>query len=87
MICVEIKDKKRILKIAMDNGDWVDTKINEPSRKEPITETEASRQGDESLDKKTQKPCPFSKGKVWHRLPGTLEVVYAQVKGLLDGKK
>jgi hypothetical protein len=42
MICVEIKDKKRILKIAMDNGDWVDTKINEPSRKEPITETEAS---------------------------------------------
>jgi hypothetical protein len=52
-----------------------------------IAETEVSRQGDKSLDKKIQKPYPFSKGKVWHGLPGTLEVVYAQVKGLLDGKK
>jgi hypothetical protein len=73
-----------MLKIAMDNGDWVDIKINESSRREPIAETEASRQGDKSLDKKIQKPYPFSKGKVCHGLPGTLEVVYVQVKGLLD---
>ena len=84
MICVEIKGEQQKLKIDMDNGERVDTNTNESSRREPIAETEASRQGDESLDKKTQKPCPFSKGKVWHRLPGTLEVVYAQVKGLLD---
>ena len=84
MICVEIKGEQRILKIAMDKGDWVDTKINEPARREPIAETEDSRQGDKSLDKKIQKPYPFSKGKVWHGPPGTLEVVYAQVKGLLD---
>ncbi len=40
MICVEIKGEQRILKIAMDKGDWVDTKINEPARREPIAETE-----------------------------------------------
>ena len=80
MICVEIRGEKQILRIAMDNGDWVDAKINEPSRREPIAETEDSRQGDKSLDKKIQKPYPFSKGKVWHGPPGTLEVVYAQGK-------
>jgi hypothetical protein len=84
MICVEIKGEQRILKIAMDKGDWVDTKINEPARREPIAETEDSRQGDKSLDKKIQKPYPFSEGKVWYGLPRTFEVVYAQVKGLLD---
>ena len=30
MICVEIKGEQQRLKIAMDNGDWVDTKTNEP---------------------------------------------------------
>jgi hypothetical protein len=43
MICVEIRGEKQILRIAMDNGDWVDAKINEPSRREPIAETEDSR--------------------------------------------
>ena len=84
MICVEIKGEQQLLKIAMDNGDRVDTKITESTRREPIAETEISRQGDKRLDKKIQKPYPFPTGKVWHGLPGTLEVVYAQVKGLLD---
>ena len=61
----------------------MDTNTNEPSRRELIAETEASRQGDESLDMKTKKMYPFSKSKVWHGLPGNLEVVYAQVKDLL----
>ena len=30
MIWVEIKGEQQRLKIAMDNGDWVDTKTNEP---------------------------------------------------------
>jgi hypothetical protein len=84
MIFVEIKGEQRLIKIAMDNGDRVDTKITEPSRTEPIAETEISRQGDKRLGKKIQKPYPFPTGKVWHGLSGTLEVVYAQVKGLLD---
>jgi hypothetical protein len=67
----------------MDNGERVDTNTIEPSRRKPIAETETSRQGDENWDAKTQKPSPFSNSKVWHGLPGTLEVVYAQVKGLL----
>ena len=56
MICVEIKGEQQKLKIDMDNGERVDTNTNESSRREPIAETEASRQGDESLDKKAQKP-------------------------------
>jgi hypothetical protein len=83
MICVEIKGEQQKLKIDMDNGERVDTNTNESSRREPIAETEASRQGDESLDMKTQKLYPFSKSKVWHGLPGNLEVVYAQEKELL----
>jgi len=85
MICVEIKGEQQKLKIAMDNGERVpvETNTNEPSRREPIAETEGSRQGNESLDMKTKKMYPFSKSKVWHGLPGNLEVVYAQVKELL----
>ena len=81
MICVEIKGEQQKVKIAMDNGERVDTNTNEPSRRELIAETEASRQGDESLDMKTQKLYPFSKSR--HGLPGNLEVVYAQIKELL----
>ena len=84
MICVEIKGEPRLLKIDIDNGNRVDTKMTEPSRREPIAETELSRQGDKRVDKKILKPYTFSTCKVWHGLPGTLEVVYAQVKGLLD---
>ncbi len=66
-----------------DFHERVETNTIEPSGRKPIAETETSRQGDENWDAKTQKPYPFSNSKVWHGLPGTLEVVYAQVKGLL----
>ena len=74
-ICVEIKGEQQRFEIAMDNGERVDTNTIEPSRRKPIAETETSRQGDENWDAKTQKPYPFSNSKVWHGLPGTLEVV------------
>ena len=35
MIFVEIKGEQRLIKIAMDNGDRVDTKITEPSGRSP----------------------------------------------------
>ena len=67
----------------MDNGERVDTSTIEPSGRKLTAETETSRQGDEKGEAKTQQPFPFSNSKVWHEPTGTLEVVYAQVKGLL----
>jgi hypothetical protein len=84
MICVKIKGEQRLLKIAMDNGSLVDTRLNEPSRMEPIAQTEFSRQDDEGLENRIQKTYPFAKGKIWHGPPGVIEVVVAQVKGHLD---
>jgi hypothetical protein len=84
MICVEIKGGQRLLKIAMDNGNLVDTRLTEPSRMEPIAETEFSRQGDERVERRIQKAYPFAEGKTWHGPQDAIEVVNAQVKGLLD---
>ena len=67
----------------MDNGERVDTSTIEPSGRKLTAETETSRQGDEKGEAKTEQPFPFSNSKVWHEPTGTLEVVYAQVKGLL----
>jgi hypothetical protein len=82
-ICVEIKGEQRRFEIGMDNGERVDTSTIEPSGRKLTAETETSRQGDEKGEAKTQQPFPFSNSKVWHEPTGTLEVVYAQVKGLL----
>jgi hypothetical protein len=84
MICVKVEGAQRLLKIAMDNGSMVDTKINEPSRVEPIDQAESSRPDVEGSGNRIQKTHPFEKCKIWHGPPGTIEVVYAQVKRLLD---
>jgi hypothetical protein len=83
-ICVEIQGEQRLLKIAMDNGNLVDTRLTESSKMEPTAETEFSPQGDERLEKRVQKPYPFAKGKTRHGPQDAIEVVYAQVNGLLD---
>jgi hypothetical protein len=68
----------------MDNGDLVVIGSAESSSMEPVTETGFSRPGDERLEKKTQKTYPFAKTKTWQGSHDAIEVVYAQVKGLLD---
>ena len=67
----------------MDNGERVDTSTIEPPGRKLTAETDTSRQGDEKGEAKTQQPFPFTNSEVWHEPTGTLEVVYAQVKGLL----
>jgi hypothetical protein len=81
---IKVEGAQRLLKIAMDNGSMVDTKINEPSRVEPIDEAESSRPDAEGSGNRIQKTHPFAKCKIWHGPPGTIEVVYTQVKRLLD---
>ena len=82
-ICVEIKGEQQRFEVDMDNGERIDTNTIESSGRKTTAETEASRQGDEKREAKNQQPFPFSNSKVWHGPSGTLEVVYAQVKGLL----
>jgi hypothetical protein len=84
MICVDLEGEQRLLQIAMDNGDLVVIGLAESSSMEPVTETGFSRPGDERLEKKTQKTYPFAKTKTWQGSHDAIEVVYAQVEGLLD---
>ena len=82
--CVEIRSEQRLLKMAMDNGNLADTKLTEPSKMEPTAETEFSPQGDEKLEERVKNVYPFAKGKARHGPQDAIEVVYAQVNGLLD---
>ncbi len=52
VICVEIKVEQRLLKIAMANDNLVDIRLTEPSRTEPIAETDFSRPGGEEDSEK-----------------------------------
>jgi len=62
----------------------VETKTDEPSKVEPRVQVEAPRHAEEKPEDRFRKACPFTECRIWHGLPGTLEVVYVQVNLLLD---
>jgi hypothetical protein len=67
----------------MDNGNFLETKLDESFRVEPKAQ-ERPQHAQEKPEGKPRKACPFTESKTWHGLPGVLEVVYVQVKRPLD---
>ena len=79
-----VEGGQQLLKMTMDNSNLVETKTDEPSKVEPRVQVESPRQAEEKPEDRSRKACPFTECRIWHGLPGTLEVVYVQVKLLLD---
>jgi hypothetical protein len=65
--------------MAMDNGNFVETKLDESFRVEPKAQ-ERPQHAREKPEGNPRKDCPFTEFETWHGLPGVLEVVYVQVK-------
>ena len=85
ILSVRVEGGKQLLKMAMDNGNLVETKTDEPSKVEPRVQVESPRHAEEKPEDKFRKACPFTECRIWHGLPGILlEVVCVQVKRLLD---
>jgi hypothetical protein len=84
ILCVKVEGVQQLLKMAMDNGNILIPETDEPSKVEPRVQVEPSRQAEERSEDRVRKACPFTECRILHGPPGTLEVVYAQVKRLLD---
>jgi hypothetical protein len=82
-LSVRVEGGHQLLTMAMDNGNFVETKLDESFRVEPKAQ-ERPQHVQEKPEGNPRKACPFKEFKTWHGLPGILEVVYVQVKRPLD---
>ncbi len=82
-LSVRVEGGHQLLTMAMDNGNFVETKLDESFRVEP-KDQEPSQHVQEKQEGNPLKDCPFTESITWHRLPGVLGVVYVQVKLPLD---
>jgi hypothetical protein len=82
-LSVRVEGGQQLLTLAMDNGNFLETKTDESFRVEPKAQ-ELPQHAQEKPEDKPRKACPFTESKTWHGLPGVLEAVYVQVNRPLD---
>jgi hypothetical protein len=82
-LSVRVEGGQQLLTMAMDNGNFVETKLDESFRVEPKAQ-ERPQHVQDKQEGNPLKACPFAEFKTWYCLPGVLEVVYVQVKLPLD---
>jgi hypothetical protein len=84
ILSVRVEGGQQLLKMAMDNGNFLETITDEPSKAEPRVQVEPPQHAEEKPEDRSQMACAFTECRIWHGPPGALEVVYVQVKRLLD---
>ena len=71
ILCVKVEGVQQLLKMAMDNGNILETETDEPSKVGPGVQVEPSREAEEKSEDRVRKTCPFTECRIWYGPPGT----------------
>ena len=84
LLSIKAEGGQRLFKLDMGTGNVLESTSDNPVKTEPRAQDETLHHEGEMQENKSQETWPFTECKTWHDSSGNLEVVYAQVKRLLD---